>query len=326
MLDMESVKGSHRAAVYFGSGIGGLAIMQEQVGKLFEKGPERVNPLFIPMTIANMAAGHISLKYGLKGPSLPIVTACASSANCLGEAFRAIKHGYIDLAITGGAEASITEIGVAGFINLTALTESTDPDRACIPFDKDRAGFVMGEGAGALVVERLDMALARGARIYAEVVGYGTTSDAYHMTAPLPDGSGAAEAMRVAIDEAGIEPSQVGYVNAHGTGTPANDLPETLAVKTALGKHAYNVPFSSTKSVTGHLLGAAGAIESTVCALALRDGFIPPTAGLETPGEGCDLDYVQKTGRKADIRYALSNSLGFGGHNACLCLKKWEGK
>jgi len=324
-LDLEALKGCHRSGVYFGSGIGGLVVMQEQVSKLLEKGPERVNPLFIPMTIVNMAAGHISLRYGLKGPCIPIVTACSSGANCLGEAFRAIKHGYMDMALTGGSEASIIEIAVAGFMNLTALTDATDPDRACIPFDKDRAGFVMGEGAGVLIIERLEKALERGARIYAEVVGYGSTNDAYHMTAPSPDGSGAAEAMRIALDEAGITPADVGYINAHGTGTPHNDLPETLAVKAVMGEHAYNVPVSSTKSMTGHLLGAAGAIESAICALALRDGFIPPTAGLENPDEGCDLDYVPKVGRKAKIKYALTNSLGFGGHNACLCLKMWEG-
>jgi 3-oxoacyl-[acyl-carrier-protein] synthase II len=271
-----------------------------------------------------MAAGHISLRYGLKGPCIPIVTACSSGANCLGEAFRAIKHGYIDMALTGGSEASIIEIAVAGFMNLTAMTTSSDPDRACIPFDKDRAGFVMGEGAGVLILERLDHAIERGAKIYAEVVGYGSTSDAYHMTAPTPDGSGVAEAMRMAMGEAGIQPSDINYINAHGTGTPANDLPETLAVKNVFGEYAYKIPFSSTKSMTGHLLGAAGAIESAVCALALRDGFVPPTAGLENPGEGCDLDYVPKAGREANLKYTLTNSLGFGGHNACLCLKRWE--
>lgn len=324
-VDKESIKGSHRAGVYFGSGIGGLIVMQENVTTLMAKGPERVNPLFIPMTISNMAAGHISLKYGLRGPSIPIITACASSANCIGEAFRAIKHGYLDFAVTGGSEATITEIGIAGFMKLTALTEATDPDRACIPFDQERAGFVMGEGGGALILERLDRAKERGARIYAEVVGYGTTSDAYHMTAPLPDGSGAAEAMRLAIEEAGAGVTDIGYINAHGTGTPANDLPETLAVKSVFSDHAYKIPFTSTKSMTGHLLGAAGAVEAAVCAMALKESFIPPTAGLLTPGEGCDLDYVPKVGRAASIRYALSNSLGFGGHNACICLKKWEG-
>ncbi|MCL2407262.1 MAG: beta-ketoacyl-ACP synthase II [Defluviitaleaceae bacterium] len=323
-MDVEAIKGSIRAGVYFGSGIGGLVVMQEQISKLLEKGPERVNPLFIPMTIANMAAGHISLKYGLKGPSIPIVTACASSTNCLGEAFRAIKHGYMDMAITGGSEAAITEIGMAGFTNLTAMTEEQNPDRASIPFDKDRAGFVMGEGGGVLILERLDKALARGAKIYAEVVGYGTTSEAYHMTAPLPDGSGIADAMRLAIEEAGIDLKEIGYINAHGTGTPANDLPETLGVKAVFGDYAYKIPFTSSKSMTGHLLGAAGAVEAAVCALAMKHGFVPPTAGLEVPGEGCDLDYVPKVGREASIKYSLSNSLGFGGHCASVCLKSYK--
>jgi 3-oxoacyl-[acyl-carrier-protein] synthase II len=325
-LGEDALKGSFRAGVYFGSGIGGLITMQEQVRKLVEKGPDRVGPLFIPMTIANMAAGLIALRFGIHGASLPVVSACATGVNTIGEAARAIRHGYLDIAIAGGAEATITEMGIAGFTNLTALSESNDPARASIPFDRDRAGFVMGEGSGALILESLDNALARNANIYAEVAGYGATSDAYHMTAPLPDGAGAAGAMRLAMEDAEAGHDKIGYINAHGTGTPANDLPETLAVKSVFGDMAYNIPFSSTKSMTGHMLGAAGAAEAIVCTLALRDGFVPPTIGLENPGEGCDLDYVKGIGRNAEIDYALTTSLGFGGHNACLCLKKWEGQ
>lgn len=322
--DSDALRGSFRAGVYFGSGIGGLIVMQEQVTKLVEKGPDRVAPLFIPMTISNMAAGQIAIRFGLKGTNLAVVTACSSSAHCIGEAYRAIKHGYQDIAVAGGAEATVTGIGVAGFTSLTALSESGDPLRASIPFDRDRGGFVMGEGAGAMILERLDTALARGARIYAEIVGYGATSDAYHMTAPSPDGAGAAMAMRLAMDEAGVNVSDITYINAHGTGTQINDPAETQAVKTVFGDYAYKIPFSSTKSMTGHMLGAAGVVEASVCSLALRDGFVPPTAGLINPDPQCDLDHVPVTGKEHKMAYALTNSMGFGGHNASLCIKKWE--
>ena len=322
-LSENDLRGNPRAGVILGSGIGGLVTMEEQVTRLNEKGPARVAPLFIPMTIANMAAGNVAVRFGTNGICTSVVTACASGANSIGEAFRQIKHGYTDVILAGGAEAAITRIGMAGFQSLTALSTSTDPARASIPFDKDRDGFVMGEGAAVLIVEELAHAQARGAKILAEIVGYGATCDAYHMTSPNPDGTGAALAMAQAMDEAGIEPKQVSYINAHGTSTPHNDLPETVAIKSVFGAEAYNIPVSSTKSMTGHLLGAAGAVEAVVCVEALRNGFVPPTIGLETPGEGCDLDYVPEKGRKANLTYTLSNSLGFGGHNAVLCFKKW---
>lgn len=315
-----------RFGAIIGSGIGGLMTIQEQVTKLAEKGPSKVSPLFIPMAISNMAAGNVAIKFGAKGVCENIVTACATGTNCIGEAFRNIKYGYNDIILAGGAEASISPIGVAGFTNLTALSTNPDPAKACRPFDKNRDGFVMGDGSGIVVLEELEHALKRGAKIYAEVVGYGANCDAYHITAPCPDGSGAAKAMKLAMDEAGIKAEDVDYINAHGTSTPANDSGETAAIKLAFGDSAKNVAVSSTKSMTGHLLGAAGAIEAIVCAKALEEGFIPPTINYETPDEACDLDYVPNVGRKADIKYALSNSLGFGGHNGVLCLKKWEGQ
>lgn len=315
-----------RFGVIVGSGIGGLYTIQEQIIRLNEKGPAKVSPLFIPMAISNMAAGNIAIKFGAKGICSTVVTACATGTNSIGEAFRNIKHGYLDCCFAGGAEAPITEIGVAGFSSLTALTSSEDPKRASIPFDKDRSGFVMGDGSGILILEELEHALARGAKIYGEIVGYGATGDAYHMTAPSPDGEGAARAMKLAMDEAGITPAEVGYINAHGTSTGPNDSGETAAIKAAMGERAYQIPVSSTKSMTGHLLGAAGAIEAIVCVKALENGFIPPTIGYQNPDEECDLDYVPNTGRQAEFQYALSNSFGFGGHNAVLCLKKWEGK
>ena len=322
---MDSLRGNARAGIILGSGIGGLITMEEQVTRLNEKGPNRVAPLFIPMTIANMAAGNAAVRLGTNGICTSVTTACASGANSIGEAFHRIQRGHEDIIFAGGAEAAITRIGMAGFQSLTALSEATDPARASIPFDRDRDGFVMGEGAGMVAVESLEHARARGARIVAELVGYGATCDAHHMTSPDPSGKAAAAAMAQAIAEAGITPDEVDYINAHGTSTPHNDLPETLAIKQVFGERAYKLPVSSTKSMTGHLLGAAGAIEAIICAAALRDGFIPPTMGLQTPGEGCDLDYVPNEGRRADLRYALSNSFGFGGHNAVLCLKRWEG-
>ncbi len=312
-----------RLGVYVGSGIGGIETFSGEMQKLIEKGPRRVSPFFIPMLIANMAAGLIAIRFEAKGPCLPVTTACATSTNAVGEAYRAIRHGYADAILAGGAEAAITPIGVAGFSNMTALHTGEDPDRASIPFDKDRSGFVMGEGAGMLVLEEYEHAKARGAKIYAELCGYGCTCDAYHMTAPSPDAEGGAAALRLAMDEAGISGGSELYINAHGTSTPANDGAETLAIKKALGEEeAHRALVSSTKSMTGHMLGAAGAVEAIVCALSLRDGMVPPTIGLKTPGEDCDLDYVPGKARKAALRWAVSMSLGFGGHNACVALKR----
>lgn len=314
-----------RFGVMIGSGIGGLMTINEQIDKLISKGPSKVSPLFIPMAISNMASGNISIRFKANGISENIVSACATGTNSIGEAYLKIKDGYQDIMIAGGAEASITPIGVAGFANLTALSTNPDPKKACRPFDKNRDGFVMGDGAGILVLEELEHALKRGAHIYAEIVGYGSSSDAYHITAPCPDGSGAAKAIRYALEEAGITPADVDYINAHGTSTPANDSGETAAIKLALGDAAKNVAVSSTKSMTGHLLGAAGAIEAIACVKAIEENFAPPTVNYETPDEECDLDYVPNVGRSMEIKYALSNSLGFGGHNAVLCFKKWEG-
>lgn len=316
----------NRFGVIVGSGIGGLNAMQEQITKMNAKGPQRVAPFFVPMAIGNMAAGNISIAIGTKGINTSIVTACASGNNSIGEAYRNIKHGYSDVILAGGAEGTINGIGISGFAALTALSTSTDPDRASIPFDKERNGFVMGEGAGVLMMESLDHALERNATIYAEIVGYGSTGDGYHMTSPTPDGSGAGRAMQDAMAEAGITPADVGYINAHGTSTGANDSAETMAIKYAFGEEAKNVAISSTKSMTGHLLGAAGAIEAVACIKALQEGFLPPTIGLQVPDEACDLDYIPNVGRKAAIQYTLNNSLGFGGHNAVTCFKKWEGQ
>lgn len=313
-----------RIGVIVSSGIGGMQTNSEENKKLFEKGPKRISPFYVPMIIANMASGMISMRYGFKGSSTCIVTACATSTDSLGAAFRSIKHGYHDVMIAGGAEAAIIPISIAGFSNMMALSNSKDPDRASIPFDKQRDGFIMGDGAGVLVLEELEHAKARGARIYAEITGYGSTNDAYHITSPDPDGEGAAQAMHFAMQESGLTPKDIGYINAHGTSTPLNDKFETAAIKKALGEDAYTTPVSSTKSMTGHLLGGAGGVEAIVCALALRDGIIPPTAGYREKDEECDLDYVTEGARKAHIKAVLSNSLGFGGHNATLCLKKYE--
>ena len=314
-----------RAGVIVGSGIGGLMTMQEQVIRLNEKGPSRVSPLFIPMTIGNMAAGNIAIQYGARGACENIVTACSTSTHSIGAAFRDIKHGYLDICIAGGAVASLCEIGIAGFTNLTALSTNEDPLSACRPFDKDRDGFVMGDGAGILILEELEHALARNAKIYGEITGFGSTCDAYHMTAPSPDGSGAARAMKLAMEESGITPADVSYINAHGTSTHANEAAETAAIKLAFGDEAYKTPVSSTKSMTGHLLGAAGAVEAIVCLKALEEGFLPPTINYHTPDEECDLDYIPNTGRKvSNAVYALSNTFGFGGHNGVLCFKKWD--
>lgn len=322
-LTLESID-PERLGVIASSGIGGMTTIQEQVIKMSTKGPQRVAPLFVPMAIGNMVAGNISYYIGAKGISTSIVTACASGTNAIGEAYRTIKHGYADAIVAGGAEATICEIGISGFGALTALTKETDPTRASIPFDKDRSGFVMGEGAGMLVLEELEHALERNAKIYGEVVGYGATSDAYHMTSPNPDGSGAGRAMMQAMEEASIAASDLGYINAHGTSTPNNDSAETTAIKYALGEEASNVAISSTKSMIGHLLGAAGAVEGIVCLKALTDQFVPPTLGLKNNDPLCDLDYVPNEGRETNLTYAMSNSLGFGGHNAVCLFKKWE--
>ncbi|MGX7030925.1 beta-ketoacyl-ACP synthase II [Vagococcus zengguangii] len=317
----------HRTGVIVSSGIGGMTTIQEQVIKMKERGPKRVAPFFVPMSIGNMAAGNISIEIGAKGVCSCVVTACASATNAIGDAFRSIKHGYQDVIFAGGAEATICEIGISGFAALTALTTAEDPNRASIPFDKERGGFVMGEGAGVVVLEELEHAKARGANILAEVVGYGANSDAYHMTSPTPDGSGAGRCMLLAMEEAGISPEQVDYINAHGTGTPTNDGAETTAIKYALGEEvAKTVAISSSKSMTGHLLGAAGAIEAMACVGALRENFVPPTINYQVADEACDLDYVPNVGRERQVDYALTNSLGFGGHNAVLCLKKWAGE
>ncbi len=311
-----------RVGVIIGSGIGGFNTIHQEHTKYMEKGPGKVSVFFIPMIISNMAAGMVSMEYKFKGANFCTVTACASGAHAIGEAFRAIKHGYLDAAVTGGTEASVAEFAMAGFQNMGALSVGSDPDRASIPFDKERHGFVLGEGAGILVLEEYEHAVSRGAKIYAELVGYGATGDAYHITSPDPEGLGAAKAMEFAMQEAGIVPEQVGYINAHGTSTALNDEFETRAIKLALGEHAYHTAVSSTKSMTGHLLGAAGAVEAGLCALTLRDGVIPATIGYQVPDPLCDLDYVTEGARQVQVEYVLSNSLGFGGHNATLCLKK----
>ncbi|NMA85451.1 MAG: beta-ketoacyl-ACP synthase II, partial [Epulopiscium sp.] len=280
-------------------------------------------PLLIPMIITNMAAGNVAIRFGAKGVCSNVVTACATGTNAIGDAYRVLQHGDADIMLAGGAEASITPVSIAGFMSLTALSNNPDPKKASRPFDVNRDGFVMGEGAGVLVLETLEHAQARGAKIYGEVVGYGFTCDAYHMTSPTPGGEGGARAMSLAIKEAGIGPEDISYINAHGTSTPYNDAFETAAIKTVFQEKAYQIPISSTKSMIGHLLGAAGAVEAITCLKALEEGFIPPTIGYETKDPECDLDYVPNEGRQQELMYALSNSLGFGGHNATLILKKW---
>lgn len=314
----------YRAGVIVGSGIGGFETTTSEYAKFMKKGPNRVSVFLVPMMISNMAAGQIAIQYGFKGDNFCIVTACSTGGNCIGEAFRKIKHGYLDLAIAGGSEAAINEFALAGFQNMNTLSKSTDCDRLSIPFDKERSGFVMGEGAGLVLLEEYEHAKRRGAQILAEVVGYGATDDAHHITGPSPDGEGAGHAMQNAMDEAGIRPEQVGYINAHGTSTPLNERCETAAVKYAFGRHAYELAVSSTKSMTGHMLGAAGGVEAILTALALKNGILPPTIGYRVPDEDCDLDYVTEGARRADIEYAISNSMGFGGHNASLLLKKFN--
>ena len=305
------------------SGVGSLQLFEKEHTRQLEKGGDKVAPLFIPMFISNMAAGNVSITYGLKGKNINVVTACASGTNSVGEAFRTIQYGDADVMLAGGSEASITPMGIAGFSSLNALSVSDDKTRCSIPFDKDRNGFVMGEGAAILVLEELEHALKRGAKIYAEVVGYGCSADAYHITSPDETGEGAARAMLNACNDAGVSTDDIDYINAHGTSTHHNDLFETKAIKLTFGEHAYDIMINSTKSMTGHLLGAAGAIELVACAKELEDGFVHATVGLKETEEEMDLDYCKES-RNADIRYALSNSLGFGGHNACVLLKKWS--
>ncbi len=322
-LDLNKID-PYKFGTIIGSGMGGIGMIEDQMIKMVEKGPSRLAPLFIPSVITNMAAGHVAIRFGAKGSCETAITACATSTSCIGMAFRNIKYGYEDIILAGGTESTITKAGIGGFAALKALSTSEDLDRASIPFDKERNGFVMGEGAGILVLEELEHAKKRGAKILAEIVGYGATCDAYHMTAPCEDGDGAARAMIKAMEEGNVNPSDITYINAHGTSTPANDVGETKAIKTALKDNAYNVSISSTKSMTGHLLGATGAVEAIACILALKNNFVPPTVGYKVPDEECDLDYTPNVGKEREMKYALSNTLGFGGHNAVLCLKKWE--
>lgn len=322
-LDMEK-EDPFRAGVIIGSGVGDLHQVELCYDKILTKGPGRVPPLMVPLMISNMAAGNVSIQLGLRGKCSDVVTACASGTHSIGDAFRAIQYGDAEIMLAGGAESCICPTGVAGFDALTALTETDDPARASIPFDKDRDGFVLGEGAGVVVLEELEHALARGAEIYAEVVGYGATADAYHITSPAEDGSGAAKAMTLAMEEAGADPSEVEYINAHGTSTHHNDLFETRAIHMAFGEAAERVVVNSTKSMIGHLLGAAGGVEFITCVKSIQEGFIHQTVGTREPGEECDLDYAIGAPVEKEIRYAMSNSLGFGGHNATLLLKKFE--
>ncbi len=325
-VDESGVEGTvkpERFAVIFGTGIGGIGTFEAEHAKLMEKGPRRVSPLFIPMMIGNMASGMIALRHDCRGSAMPAVTACASGSNAIGEGMRLIRHGYADAVIAGGAEAAVVPSAVAGFVNMHALSTSENPEEASLPFDKRRGGFVIGEGAAALILEEYERAKARGAKIYGEVCGYGSTCDAYHITAPHPDGRGGAQAMADAMREAGYAASDVVYINAHGTGTAMNDAVETAAIKRALGEDgARRAYVSSTKSMTGHMLGAAGAVEALACLFALREGVIPPTINLREPDEACDLNYVPNSAVRAGITLALSNSLGFGGHNACLAFRK----
>ena len=323
-LNMEQ-EDPFRVGVSVGSGIGSLQSVEREYSKMLQKGPNRVNPLLVPLMISNMAAGNVSIQFGMRGKCINVVTACATGTHSIGEAFRTIQYGDADVMIAGGTEASITPIGVAGFAALTALSTSEDPMRASIPFDKDRNGFVMGEGAGIVVLESLEHAQARGAKIYAELAGYGATGDAYHITSPAEDGSGAAKAMEMAIADAGLKPEDVDYINAHGTSTHHNDLFETKAIKLALGEHAEKVKINSTKSMIGHLLGAAGGVEFITCVKSIEEGFVHATAGLQEEDPECDLDYTKGEGVSMNVNCALSNSLGFGGHNATLLVKKFEG-
>lgn len=320
-INMEE-ENPYKVGCSIGSGIGGLGVLEKEHEKLLTKGPNRVQPLLVPLMITNMAAGNVSIQYGLKGKSINVVTACATGTHSIGEAYRSIQAGDADVMLAGGTESSITPIGIGGFAALTALSASEDKTRCSIPFDKERGGFVMGEGAGIVVLESFEHAKARGAKILAEIVGYGTSSDAYHITSPAEDGEGAAYAMTSAVKEAGIELTDITYINAHGTGTHHNDLFETRAIKKTFGSHAYNIKINSTKSMIGHLLGAAGAVELITCVKTLQENYIHPTVGYKVPDEELDLDYVTDGPREEEVTYALSNSLGFGGHNATLLIKK----
>ena len=323
-LDKET-ENMERVGIIIGSGIGGIQTIETEHEKCMTKGPDRVSPMYIPMGISNMATGNVAIDIGAKGESIAMVTACATGTHSIGESFRMIKHGYQDVVLAGGTEAGITPLGIAGFANIKALTKAEDKTRASIPFDKERSGFVMGEGAGVVVLEELEHAKKRGAKIYAEIVGYGATSDAYHITSPAPGGEGGARAMKIALEEAKVNPEEITYINAHGTSTHLNDSYETQAIKTALGEDvAKKVMVSSTKGHTGHLLGAAGGVEAIVCAKAIEEGFVPATINYKVPDEECDLDVVPNKGRKVEVKYAMSNSLGFGGHNSSILLKKYE--
>ena len=321
-LDIEK-EDPYMVGCAIGSGIGSLQAMERETQKLYEKGPNRVNPLLVPLMICNMAAGNVSIQFGLKGKSINDVTACATGTNTIGEAYRSIQYGEADVMVAGGTEGSVCPIGIAGFTALTALSTVDDPTKCSLPFDKNRSGFVMGEGAGVVILEELEHAKARGAKIYAEVVGYGCSSDAYHITSPQEDGAGAARAMTNAMSDAGVTPADVKYINAHGTGTHHNDLFETRAIKLAFGDEAANLKINSTKSMIGHLLGAAGAVEFITCVKEIQDGFIHKTVGYETPDEEIDLNYC-KNSYEEPVEYALSNSLGFGGHNASILLKAYK--
>lgn len=321
-LDMEK-EDAERCGVIFSSGIGGLKTTENNYQTGERRGFDKVSPFYIPMTIPNMAGGNMAIRFGFKGMCTCVVTACASSNNAIGDAFHYIRDGYAEVMLCGGAEACICDLGIGGFTSMQALNTTDNPNRASIPFDKERCGFVMGEGAGALILEEYEHAKARGAKIYGEIVGYGATCDAYHITAPCPDGSGGAAAMKMAVRDAGITPEEVGYINAHGTSTHLNDSGETKAIKLAFGDHAYKMMVSSTKSMTGHLLGGAGAVEAIFTTMALKDAYIPATINYQVPDEECDLDIVPNEGRNVQVEYAASNSLGFGGHNACIVLKRF---
>ena len=322
-LDKET-ENMERVGVIIGSGIGGIETIETENQKCIERGPDRVSPMYIPMGILNMATGNVAIDIGAKGESMAMVTACASGTHCIGESFRMIKHGYQDVVLAGGTEAGITPLSIAGFTNIKALTKSEDKNRASIPFDKERSGFVMAEGAAVIVLEELEHAKKRGAKIYAEIIGYGATSDAYHITSPAPGGEGGARAMKIAMEEGKVNPEDITYINAHGTSTHLNDSCETQAIKTALGEASKKVMVSSTKGHTGHLLGAAGGVEAIVCAKAIDEGFVPATINYKVPDEECDLDVVPNEGRNIEVKYAMSNSLGFGGHNSTILLKKYE--
>lgn len=321
-IDMEK-EDPYRVGCSIGSGVGSLQSIEREHKKMLEKGPGRIAPLLVPLMITNMAAGNVTIQLGIKGKSINVVTACATGTHCIGEAFRSIQHGEADVMLAGGTENAITPIGVGGFTALTALSTKNDPERCSIPFDKERDGFVIGDGAGIVVLEELEHAKARGAEILAEIVGYGATSDAYHITSPAEDGAGAVKAMQFAMEDAGVSPEEITYINAHGTSTHHNDLFETRAIKTAFGDHAYQIKVNSTKSMIGHLLGAAGAVEFIACVLQMNHNYVHQTVGLREPDEELDLDYVQGSGVEMEMEYALTNSLAFGGHNASLLIKKY---